>query len=343
MKILYLSCHSILEYDEVKLFHEMGHEVFSPGAYVEPANPGDASLRPAIDGLQYDPDILAQYHEICGLHPGEDGKNYLTQEFVDNFDCIIVMHMPRWVICNWHVMQHKRVIWRTIGQSIASTEKQLAVHRHHGLQVVRYSPKERNIPGFIGEDAIIRFYKDPDDYGPWNGDNARVITFAQHMKQRNQACNFDMFETATRPFPRHLFGPGNDALGVDWATGKVPFEQLQEEMKNNRAYFYTGTHPASYTLNFMEAWMTGMPIVALGPQHGNARYFQGHDLYEVHELIKNGYDGFVSDDIGELQKSVNMLLQDKQLAEAISTNARQSAIALFGQETITQAWEEFLQ
>ena len=34
MKILYLSCHSILEYDEVKLLTGMGHYVFSPGAYV---------------------------------------------------------------------------------------------------------------------------------------------------------------------------------------------------------------------------------------------------------------------------------------------------------------------
>jgi hypothetical protein len=30
-----------------------------------------------------------------------------------------------------------------------------------GLEIVRYSPMERNIPGYIGEDALIRFYKDP--------------------------------------------------------------------------------------------------------------------------------------------------------------------------------------
>ena len=36
MKILYLPCHSVHEYDEVRMFHEMGHEIFSPGAYFNP-------------------------------------------------------------------------------------------------------------------------------------------------------------------------------------------------------------------------------------------------------------------------------------------------------------------
>jgi len=60
MKILYLSCHSVLEFDEVKLFHELGHEVFSPGSYVEPLNPGDP-MRPGIPGLIYDPEIVEMW------------------------------------------------------------------------------------------------------------------------------------------------------------------------------------------------------------------------------------------------------------------------------------------
>jgi len=74
-KILYLSCHEILEFDEVSLLHELGHEVFSPGAYVEPANRGDQNLRPSIPGLKYDPDILEQFHRIAGQHPGQDAKD----------------------------------------------------------------------------------------------------------------------------------------------------------------------------------------------------------------------------------------------------------------------------
>lgn len=340
MKILYLSCHSILEHDEVKMFHGLGHEVFSPGAYVEPANPGDASLRPGIDGLTYDPDVVEQYHRLAGQFPGQDTKDHLTKEFVDNFDCVVVMHMPRWIERNWEAMKHKRVIWRTIGQSVAGTEASLKKYRDAGIEIVRYSPKEATIPGFLGQDALIRFYKDPDDYGPWRGDNNRIITFAQSMKQRGPACNFSFFDDVTQPFARHLFGPGNE--GLSWSSGKVPFEQLQEEMNANRIYFYTGTHPASYTLNFMEAWMTGIPVVAIGPEHGNANYFQGHDLYEVHELIENHATGFVSDDKAELQSYLRLLTENHTLAQLIGEGGRQAAIKHFSKDLIWPAWQNYL-
>lgn len=340
MKILYLSCHSVLEFDEVSLFHQMGHEIFSPGAYVEPANPGDTSLRSGIPGLVYDPDILEQYGKIGAKYPGQDAKNFLTKEFVDNFDAVIVMHIPRWIINNWSSIKHKRVIWRTIGQSISGVEQQLSLFRRHGLQIVRYSPKESNIPGYIGSDAMIRFYKDPEDYKNWNGNTKRVISFAQEMQARKQACSFDFFEEVTRPFERRLFGSGSDSLS--WGAGKVPFAQLQEEMQNNCVYFYTGTHPASYTLNFMESWMTGIPVVALGHGHGNANYFHNHDLYEVDSLITNGVNGFVSDSVPEIQEIITKLFTDQAYAKSIGDAGRQKAIEIFGRDTIKQQWESFL-
>lgn len=342
MKILYLSCHSILEYDEVKLLTELGHEVFSPGAYVEPDNPGDASLRPGITSLNYNQDIVKQWHKIAGAHPGEDGKDFLTKDLVDNFDCVIVMHLPRWIKNNWEAIKHKRVIWRTIGQSITSTEHKLAPYRKQGLEIVRYSPMEKTgIPGFIGEDAVIRFYKDPKEYYGWKGHQKRVITFAQHMEQRNHACNFSLFELVTRPFNRHIFGPGNEKH-APWGSGKVPYEQLKEEMRNNRVYFYTGTHPASYTLSFMEAFMTGIPIVAIGPNHGNASYFPGHNLYEIPNMIKNGKNGLISDNPLELKSYIKILFDSPATAANISKAGRKSAIKYFGKEAIKKQWRAFL-
>lgn len=342
MKILYLSCHSILEYDEVKLLSELGHEVFSPGAYVEPANPGDASLRPGINNLNYDPEIREQYRVIDDAHPGKDGKEFLTKEFVDNFDCVIVMHLPRWIEKNWEVMKHKTVIWRTIGQSVSHNEQQLAPYRKEGLKIVRYSPMERFIPGYIGGDAMIRFYKDPDEYNGWNGGIKKVITLAQSMQQRDIACNFSLFEEVTRPYPRMLFGKGNEGV-APWAVGEVSYSQLKEELKNNRAYFYTGTHPASYTLNFIESLMTGIPVVAIGPAYGNAQYYPGHFLYEVGGIIKNGVNGFVSDNKAELSNSVKMLLEDEALAKEISAKGRETAIQLFGKDTVKEQWKNYLQ
>jgi hypothetical protein len=343
MRILYLSCHSILEYDEVKLFHELGHQVFSPGAYIEPAKPGDSSLRPGIPGLVYDPDMVELWNRHEAKRPSVNGKEYIfeTPEIMDHFDAIIVMHLPQFIIPNWDIFKGKRVIWRTIGQSIANTEKQMAPYRARGMEIVRYSPREHTIPGYIGADTVIRFYKDPDEYGPWVGTTKRVITFGQHMKARDSACNFTLFDQCTRLFPRHLFGPGNDGIG-DWTTGKVPFEQLKEEMRMNRCYFYTGTHPASYTLNFMEAWMSGIPIVAIGHKHGNASYFPGHHLYEIPDLMQSHMNGFISDDPRELSSYIKLLLNNDSIAAAISANGRRSAIKHFGKDTIKAQWKAYL-
>lgn len=337
MKLLYLSCHSILEFDEVKLFHELGIDIFSPGAYLEPGNPSE--MRPALPDLKYDPEDVAAFHALG--KPGIDNKELLTKKFIDRFDAVLIMHMPKWVIVNWDAMKHKPVIWRTIGQSLSHQEKALAPYRQQGLKIVRYSPRERTIPGYIGEDALIRFYKDPADYGPWNGDKEQVVTFAQNMRARNEACNFNLFERATRLYPRGLYGPGSDT--ETFGHGKVPYDELQQTMRDSRCYFYTGTHPASYTLNFIESWMTGMPIVAIGTRWGNATYFPGHALYEIADLIENGVTGFVSNNEAELADRVGQLLRDKSLAETISVNARAKAIEVFGKDTIGLQWKTFLE
>lgn len=344
-KVLYLSAHEILEYDECRLFIELGYDVFSPGAYCCPQNRGDKWLRPDIKEMNSNPDVVEQYHKLGARFPGEDGKDHLTKEFVDNFDCVVVMHLPRWIENNWDAMKHKRVIWRTIGQSIPNIEAQIRPFRKKGLEIVRYSPKESSIQGFAGGDALIRFYKDPDEYGPWNGQDKKVVTFAQSMKQRGEACNFDVFERATRDVPRALFGPNNDEIGEDWAFGKQPYEKLKQEMRDSSVYFYTGTHPASYTLNFIEAFMSGIPIVAIGKDFGSGGFWLSHgiDLYEVHELLDHGATGLVGDRIPELNAYCKHLLENRADAELISKQARAAAIKIFGKETIKAQWKTYLE
>ena len=205
-----MPCHSILEYDDVRLFTELGHEVYSAGSYICPENPGDPTMRPAIPGLKVNQDLNEQWHRIAQSRPGEDPKYFLTRQLVQQFDIIIAVHIPEFIENNWEAFKGKRVIWRTIGQSIQPIEQRLKSFRDKGLEIVRYSPKEVNIPGYIGQDALIRFYKDPEEYKDWTGEDIQVITFAQAMKRRDTACNFSFFEEATRPFPRKLYGPGNE-------------------------------------------------------------------------------------------------------------------------------------
>jgi hypothetical protein len=64
MKIHYISDHSVLEYDEVQLLLDLGHEVFANGAYLDPA--GHITLpRPGLRGGQ----IYPQFVELARTHP----------------------------------------------------------------------------------------------------------------------------------------------------------------------------------------------------------------------------------------------------------------------------------
>ena len=339
MKILFLSCHTVLEFDDLILLNELGYEVFSPGTYWKPESGGDG-IRPPLPQLKYKEDWINSFNQIGKRFPEEDGKLHLTKDLVDQFDIIIVMYLPNFIIKNWEVLKGKKVIWRTIGQSISSIETLLKPYRD-GLRILRYSPRELTIPGFIGMDGLIRFYKDPEIYKNWTGKKSFVINFTQSMQQRNTACGWKYFQEVTKPFPRKLFGPQNNQLG--YGMGKVTYQQQLREYRENRCYFYTGTHPASYTLNYIEAWMTGIPIVALGSKLGNSTDFPNHDLYEVSDLIQNGVNGFVSDDIQTLRNYISRLLKDSDLAQTISEKGRAEAIRHFDKNMIKLAWKDFLE
>lgn len=188
---------------------------------------------------------------------------------------------------------------------------------------------------------MIRFYKDPNDFGLWSGWVQQIIVFCQNFKSRGPHCNYDTFLRVTAQFPRKIFGPGNEDSG-ELSGGQLSYEEQLCALQGHRAYFYGGTLPASYTLNFIEAWMAGIPVVAVGPKVGNPFFLPGQFTYEVSDLITPGVDGFWSDDIDEMRWFLHLLMEDYTLAQSISEKGRESAIKLFGKEQIKRDWGVFL-
>ncbi len=331
MKLLYLSCHSILEYDEVKLFHELGIDVFSHGAYTNPQKVDDPKRPPINMPRHLDLEVLAR------KWPKED----LNPRLIEWADVILIMHIGDWVANNWQKFAGKRVIWRSIGQSTLNVENFLAPYRAQGLEIVRYSPREQTIPGYQGSDRLIRFYKDPNEYKNWTGTDKRVCTMAQNFKARGDHLNFEAFEWCTRDVPRVVYGPNNGDLG-DLSGGCPDYAEIRRKLAAHRCYFYTGTYPASYTLGFMEAYMTGTPIVALGRGIGTSPFELGQDTYEVPDILDKYGGGVYSDNPMELKKMVAEILNDQAYAAKLSAQAREGAIKLFGKENIKQQWKEYL-
>jgi glycosyltransferase involved in cell wall biosynthesis len=123
----------------------------------------------------------------------------------------------------------------------------------------------------------------------------------------------------------------------------VSYEEQIRVLQTAEAYIATGTHPASYTLNFVEAWMTGVPMIVAGDNIGQP-YMSGYQqaTYEVAELVQHGYNAFVAHTPHEFAAYANLITSNRGVAEQLSENGRKTAIELFGMDSIKKQWEQFL-
>lgn len=318
MKILYLSCHEGLQHDEVGLFEELGHEV-EVIAHYGVVNRSKVEPRPNLRGVN-----LTNGSLDLRLNP----------DYVKQFDMVYFTHYFEWIMANWHLVKGKPAVLR-IWQSEHQDVNSLASYRKDGLVIVRYS--ELTSYGLVNaspHDCVIRAYKDPDEFSGWNGNEKFVMTTSNDIASRPQHCYLGTFQRATDGLPRKLFGRNNEALAV--AGGFVTYDQLKTEYRNNAAYLYLGTHPAPYTLNFIEAFMTGAPVVSIGTRIAD---ISGKRSSEMSEFIVDGINGFISDDERVLRANLKELLDNPALAKKIGDAGRETAIEVFGKQSIKKQWD----
>ena len=276
MNILLLTAHSIAEYDDLRMLTDLGYTVFSIGAYTKPHAPGD-DKRPPLPQAPY----FEEFENLVGDQMA--AKENLPDALIDWADAIICHHYPeRWLYGQWHRIARKRVIWRTCGQSNPILEDMMRDLARQGMQIVRYSPKEKpffeGLGHFAGQDAMIRFGKYTSDYPEWTGKGGYVANVTQHMLQRAQFCGAAFYLEATRQdIHARPAGPGSEDL--PGGIGTLDTADMYNYLANAGAYLYTGTFPASYTLGLIEAGLVGVPIVSIGPEAFRAPgLFEGHDL-----------------------------------------------------------------
>lgn len=338
-RVLLCLSHSIEEHDQLRLLHGLGYEVASIGGYINPAEPHDPK-RPALDIPQVDAVRVA----VDGL--GTEDNLFAAQscipedilEWLGSDGVIVYHHYLRRLFMQWdHLKDWRsaggRVVWRTVGQSVEDNEREAAPYRADGLEIVRYSPKEEAIPGYAGSDALIRFYKDENEWSGWTGEKGCVINITQHLAQRDPWTNYGFWKLATDGVPAEVLGPGSEEIG---GLGQMEFEMMKKALRIARCYLYTGTQPASYTLGLLEALMTGIPVVSIGPAHMQV-FPYGADLFEGLDLC-----GIGSDDPTECRNLVRGLLADHELARRVSQHQQHRTRATFGMEPVGRSWASFL-
>ena len=339
MKILFSSCHSVLEFQEMSILTELDVkanagldiEVFSMGAYSNPTQNADY-LRSVIPRGIFYPELYAVAMQCS--------NDLIHEELIEWADVWLCMHNSSvpgqldrqpWLAHNFYQFKKKkkRVIFRSIGQSTPEIEAELKKYRANGMQILRYSPLEERIPNYAGHDG-------------WTGEKKQVITIAQSFKKRGDHLGYSIFEKATFDFNSKVFGTENEDLG-EVNGGRPGYGELKKQLRESRVFFYTGTKPAPYTMSFVEAMLTGIPIVAIGSKlRGDDEPPYRWPSYEIPEIISNGVNGYCSDNIEELRSYIKLLMEDDEVAKRIGEAGRQTAIKLFGRKERMNEWRDFL-
>lgn len=252
--ILYISCHSVLEYDEIKIFKELGHQVFSCGAYITPLSPQE-QLRDPVNLVQ-NKDWLDVFNRTKCRNLG-NGFWFFSKEFLDIFDTVIFMHSYQGLINSMKMLSGKRIFWRTIGQSNTSIEKSISKIKND-IKIIRYSEKEKIIPGFCGQDYLIRFYKDRKDFGTWNREVEKICIFYNAFHARSKHFNINNYERYISKLPHDIFGRNNIEKNF---MGEKTYEEQRKILSTYASNYVINTNPASYTLSFIEAMAAGCPMI----------------------------------------------------------------------------------
>jgi hypothetical protein len=347
VNILLLASHAVAEYDDLRMFTDLGYDCFAPGGYEVPSRSGEG-IRPPLPDAPHHPEFV----ELCERRRADNGepgaaidwaKAMIPDKVIEWADAIIVHHFPvQWIGGQWSRIKHKRVIWRTCGQSDPNLEGLMAGFVGEGLQVVRYSPAERRhfekVGQFAGEDALIRFGKYPADYGPWDGDEGKpsyVANVTQDMVMRGEACGLQYYLAATDGLRAMPAGKGSELL--PGGIGHLSYQGMIAYLRFARAYIYTGTRPASYTLGLLEANLSGVPTVVIGRRAWGGEW-GGEDLWDMW-----GADvGDKLDDPTYARKLLKVYLDDPELARLAGDRARRDCIAQHDVAVVGQQWREFL-
>lgn len=357
MNILLLWAHVVAEYDDVRMFTDLGYDVFSIGDYETPSR--ENSIRPPLPDAPDHPELRALCEVQRRKHEGEPldvefagewhhlvdwAKADLHPDIIDWADAIIVpVFLESWVVRQWDRIKHKRVIWRTCGQSNARLEETMKPLRREGLEIVRYSPKEEvafsRLGVYAGADTLIRFGKYPADWDGWTGTDHVVGNVTQNMIDRGEFCGLSAWMSVTKDLPAKPAGLRSELL--PGGIGALTYEEMRQYLRDIRVYFYTGTQPASYTLGLIEALMTGVPVVSIwNDEMWVPDLFEGDELapikaFHTVELSVAALSARTTDIIRQYMRWEDGLV-------TISQNQRRKAIETFGIERIGKQWRDYL-
>jgi hypothetical protein len=153
----------------------------------------------------------------------------------------------------------------------------------------------------------------------------RVLSVVNDWIQRDWCCGFKLWQQITNhpesKMPLQVLG---DTPGLSTAAEST--EHLIQEYRRSRIFLNTSLISPVPT-SLLEAMACGCAVVTTS-------------TCMIPEIIKNGENGYISNDPAQLRQYVNKLLSDEKLATELGMAARETVINNFSLDSFVNKWNE---
>lgn len=159
----------------------------------------------------------------------------------------------------------------------------------------------------------------------YSGQLKKGIVVINGLQKRGRRLGLDIFEDIRTEVPLDLVGIESEQLD---GLGKIPPHELPFLIAKYRFFFYPARY-TSFALSLVEAMMVGLPIVTLATT-------------ELPMIIKDGINGYISNDTLQLKEKMKLLLKNQQLATQLGNEAKKTAIETFSIDRFTSDWKSLI-
>jgi glycosyltransferase involved in cell wall biosynthesis len=231
----------------------------------------------------------------------------------------------------WGQFQITQQVNRTLQLPVISLEHTLPIPSWPSEQLSNYQNMKGDIDVFITDYSkeqwgmsgeVVYHSVDTELFAP-NPEASRsgVLTVAHDFKNRDYALNYQGWERITKDLPRKVVG---ETEGLSKQSNSV--EDLVKEYQNALVYINPSILSPVPT-SLLEAMSCGCAIVTTA-------------TCEMPNIIKNGVNGFISNDESELRGYIEKLLNDPELANKMGREARKTVEEDFSEERSTMEWNK---
>ena len=161
---------------------------------------------------------------------------------------------------------------------------------------------------------------DENYWNGWVGEDSKIIHVRNEFENRDKQ-RFTDFTNICGNNPYTLIGRGGNM--------ECGYPELREQFRKHRVFVNVEIYTSTFSISSMEAMMTGMPIIC-------------NDIEGTGEAIRNGVEGFISNNISYLKNKTQDILNDYDMARELGKNSREMAKIKFGKKQFNLAWNDFL-